>query len=123
MVNVEGNGNAVRRSGQLRLLQHRLRDFEGVEIRVAVAGAEHGQVRDARGGSDVAVGILVPLGGIEVLGQEDRVVNPDLAYRRSAEIADKEHRLGDGDGGDDLRDDDIYTEGFRGTVCNREVFA
>jgi hypothetical protein len=40
---------------------------------------------------DVDARVAVPLGRVEILGQEHRVVDAELAHRRGAEIAHEDH--------------------------------
>ena len=71
-------------------VQHLLGHLERIEVGVAVAAAQHGQVRDGGRIGDVGIGVGVPFRGIDVLRQEHRIVDPELTRDRGAEVADEE---------------------------------
>lgn len=67
---------------------------ERVEVRIAVTGAEHRDMRQRRGLVDVGTRIGVPLRGVEILRRENRVVHTHFAHRGRSEVADEEHVAG-----------------------------
>ena len=72
--------------------QHLGGNGEGIEICMAVTGAQHRQVGQRCGTVDIAFGIDVPLGRVEILGNEYRVVYAEFIGHRRAEVSDDDGR-------------------------------
>src|SRR5262245_42877299 len=81
--------------------QHLLSYLERIEVGMAVARAQNGQVRQRRGLLDLRIRVLVPFRSVDVLGDEDGIVDADFASGRSAEVADEFHAVAGGAGGDE----------------------
>ncbi len=95
MIDIEDHPHALRPG----VGDHLLRDFERVEVRRAVTSANHGEVRNRRRDIDAGrirdfrIRIRVPLRGVEILRDEDRIVDTDFANDGGAEIADQLDRV------------------------------
>ena len=117
-VDIESDPDTGGRTGGRGAAQHVLGDLEGIEVGVAITAAQHGDMRHCGGVLDIGIRIGVPLGGIQILGQEHRIVHTHVAQGGGAEIADEQHRLGSASGGD--LDEDA--ERIAATPGNRQVF-